>query len=162
MAYAKGTTVPIEKTEIEIKTLLRAHGATAVVTGWSGDMAQVIFEMRDRRIRFTVACPSIQEFQYVKTGQYSRRMRTKVEQRNAYGQAQREKWRLLYLLIKGKLESIEGNVGMFEQEFLSYIVLPNGETVGEWFAPQLEAAYKSGRMPPMLPGGPIALPPSKE
>jgi hypothetical protein len=162
MAYAKGTEVPVEKTEMEIKQLLKKHGASAVITGWSGDRAQVLFEMKDRRIRFTIDCPPISDFAYAKIGVNGKRRRTQAEQKTAYEQSQREKWRVLLLLIKGKLESIESGAGMFEQEFLSYIVLPDNETVGEWITPQLKDIYRSGKMPPMLPGAAIALPAPKE
>lgn len=37
-----------------------------------------------------------------------------------------------------------------EREFLADIALPNGQTVGELMRPQLQEAYGSGRMPPML------------
>ena len=40
----------------------------------------------------------------------------------------------------------------FEEEFLSYIVLPDNSTVGEYMLPQIESAYQSDEMPRMLPG----------
>jgi hypothetical protein len=40
-----------------------------------------------------------------------------------------------------------------EEEFLAHIVLPNGKgTVGDWLMPQIDKAYESGKMPPLLPG----------
>lgn len=153
MAYAKGTEVPSEKTEMEIKQQLRKHGATAIVTGQDGDRSIVMFEMRNRRVRFTVIADPIEKFAKMKTGQYSTRNRTKAEQREAYEQGLREKWRLLFLLIRGKLELLAGDVETFEQEFLPYIVLPNNSTIGEHLIPQLDEIYSSGNMPPLLPTG---------
>ena len=40
---------------------------------------------------------------------------------------------------------------MFEREFFYDTVLPNGQTVGEYLAPQLEQAYQQGRLPSLLP-----------
>ena len=40
-----------------------------------------------------------------------------------------------------------------KQEFLAHIVLPNDEgTVDDWLMPQIDKAYESGKMPPLLPG----------
>lgn len=39
----------------------------------------------------------------------------------------------------------------YAEEFLAYVVLLNGETVGNWLAPQIEQSYASGSMPPLLP-----------
>jgi len=38
---------------------------------------------------------------------------------------------------------------------LSWMVLPNGQTVGQWMAPQIEIIYEGGKMPPLLPSGDI-------
>jgi hypothetical protein len=34
---------------------------------------------------------------------------------------------------------------------MANIVLPDGKTVGEFMRPQIESAYRSGQMPPLLP-----------
>ena len=39
----------------------------------------------------------------------------------------------------------------FEDEFLAHIVLPNGQTMGEFAKPQIAQAYDSGEMPSLLP-----------
>jgi hypothetical protein len=40
-----------------------------------------------------------------------------------------------------------------KEEFLAHIVLPIGKgTVGDWLMPQIDKAYESGKMPPLLPG----------
>ena len=62
-------------------------------------------------------------------------------------QAQRSRWRALLLVIKAKLEAIDAGIATFEDEFLAYTMLPGGETVGEWIAPQLDDVYATGVMP---------------
>lgn len=64
----------------------------------------------------------------------------------------RAAWRELYLLIKAKLVALESKRITIKDEFLAYTVMPDGRTVSEWLQPQLEDAYKSGKMPPLLPG----------
>ena len=38
-----------------------------------------------------------------------------------------------------------------ETEFLANIVLPDNTTAGEWMLPQIEHAYRTGKMPPLPP-----------
>ena len=38
-----------------------------------------------------------------------------------------------------------------EEEFLAHMVLPDGQTVGQWLLPQVADAYDTHQMPPMLP-----------
>lgn len=53
-----------------------------------------------------------------------------------------------------KLEAVAAGITTFEDEFLAHTLLPNGATVGEWAAPQIEAVYADGgrHMPALLPG----------
>ena len=60
-------------------------------------------------------------------------------------------------------------ISTIETEFLANIVLPDNTTAGEWMLPQIDRAYRTGEMPPMLPAagtsdprssGPIPLPPA--
>ncbi len=67
-------------------------------------------------------------------------------------QACRQRWRALALVVRGKLEAVEAGITTVEDEFLAHLVLPSGETFGEWAGPQLEAAYERGQMPALLPG----------
>lgn len=55
-------------------------------------------------------------------------------------------------MIKAKLEAVASSITTFEDEFLSHIVLPDGQTVGRHVKPRIAAAYESGQMTPLLPG----------
>jgi hypothetical protein len=95
--------------------------------------------------------PDLADFRQSETG----RRRTESAAQAAYDQAVRARWRALLLIIKAKLEAIAGGISTLEREFLADVVMPDSQTVGQWLAPQLEAAYQSGRMPPLLPGADI-------
>ena len=56
------------------------------------------------------------------------------------------------MVIKAKLESVESGIETFEQAFLANVVLPGGTTVGDYMTPQIAESYRTGQMPPMLPG----------
>ena len=106
--------------------------------------------MADRQIRFILPLPSKDEKQFWYTPE-RRNKRSDEQAYAAWEQACRSKWRSLFLIIKAKLEAVESGISTVEREFFYDIVLPDGKTVGEWMAPQLEAAYESGKMPPLLP-----------
>lgn len=55
-------------------------------------------------------------------------------------------------MIKAKLEAVDAGISTVEEEFLAHVMTPDGSTVHEWLAPQLEHAYASGQMPALMPG----------
>jgi hypothetical protein len=55
------------------------------------------------------------------------------------------------LVIKAKLEAVEGGITTFEDEFLAHIVLPDGQTVAHHVRPRIEAVYSSGEVQALLP-----------
>ena len=68
----------------------------------------------------------------------------------------RKRWRALLLIIRAKLEAVESGITTLESEFLANIVLPDGGTVGQWLAPQIDAAYATVRLP-LMPGPSVTL-----
>jgi hypothetical protein len=130
--YAQATTVPVGKTRAEIEALLERHKARQYGTAVDYDQrrALVNFRLHDRIVRFSIELPD------------QRKMNA-----SRYGQAERQRWRALLLVIKAKLESVENQIEAFEQAFLAQIVMPNNVTVGDLVHPMVLEAYKSGRMP---------------
>jgi hypothetical protein len=113
---------------------------------------QIAFEMRDRRIKFVLPLPNPSSKQFTHTPVKGDR-RAPDKALEAYEQACRQRYRALSLAVKAKLESVEAGIETFEQAFLAHIVLPNNQTVGEWAELQVEQAYLSGKMPPLLMSG---------
>ena len=150
MVYAKGTMVSPEKSKMEIERMLRRYGAGQFVSGWDQDKAVVGFSVKGRQVRFTLSMPKPEEFGTTPTGR--RRSKAHLVDR-AWEQNCAEKWRALALVIKAKLEAVESGIATFEDEFLANTVLPNGSTVGQWAAPQLDAVYANGSMPKLLSSG---------
>ena len=148
--YAQDTKVSSDRSRSEIERTLTRYGAETFVYGWEKDRAVVGFRMRDRHIKFTIPLPdrNTPEFCETPTG----KMRSNSAAKRKYEQAILQRWRALALVIKAKLEAVESGICEFDQEFLAHIVLPSGETVGNWLGPQIEQAYLTGDMPPLLPG----------
>jgi len=151
--YAADTSVSVEKSRAEIESTLARYGATHFGYLSSPEGADVAFQCKGRRVRFHIPLPDRNARAFTHTPGRGLR-RSTDEQLREWEQACRQRWRALALVIKAKLEAVECGITSFESEFLAHIVLPDGETVGQWIAPQLAAAYSTGRMPPMLgPGG---------
>jgi len=146
--FAATTSVSVDRSRAEIERLLVRYGATAFQYGWEGGLSAISFKLADRYVRIMLPMPDRAEFRRTETG----KRRTDPAADSAYDQAVRQRWRALVLIIKAKLEAITAGITTLEREFLADVVLPSGETAGQWLAPQLEAAYQSGRMPPLLPG----------
>ena len=136
---------------MEIKRILGRYGATSFMYGSNADRAIVAFEMAGRRIKFDLPMPNRNADEFKRTPA-RRNVRNPAQQAEAYEQAVRQRWRALALVIKAKLEAVEAGITEFEEEFLAHIVLPGGQTVGQWLLPQVATVYETGNMPPLLEG----------
>lgn len=153
MAYAKDTSVSVEKTEAEIKSTLRRYGAESFGSFEEKGAAMIAFHMRERRIVFRLPLPLIEDKVFAYDGR--RQLRSPEKRHEAWEQACRSRWRALLLCIKAKLESVESGIESFEDAFLAHIQMPDGRTVGEHTRPAIAIAYSTQTMQPLLPG-PVA------
>ena len=150
MKYAAATSVGADRSRAEIERTLQRYGATGFLYGWKEDQAVIGFHMQDRQIKFILTMPDKQDEVFWKTpGRHRRRKETQAYA--AWEQATRQRWRALALAVKAKLEAVDAGIASFETEFLPYIVLPGGLTVGDFMVPQIEQAYLTGQVPKMLP-----------
>ena len=145
--YAANTNVSSELSRIEIEKTLVRYGADNFAYAMTAGKALIGFTMHERQIKFILPLPTKEEFRLTPTG----RERTENSQYEAWEQACRQRWRALNLVIKAKLEAVECGISVFEDEFMANIVLPGGQTVGDFMKPQIEKAYVSGGVPDMLP-----------
>jgi len=150
--YAANTTVPVERSRAEIERILQRYGAEQFIYGWDQEAAVIGFVVRNeggerRQVRFKLAMPDRNAREFT---QHSRGRRTAEQAEKLWEQASRQRWRALALVVKAKLEAVESGIATFEDEFLAYIMLPEGQTVGEWMSPQLDEVYKDGLMPSTL------------
>ena len=137
MRYAANTTVPVEKSKADIEKTITRHGADAYYSAMDRLSASIGFRIDGRMIKIDIPLPNKDDFQ----------------SDAKYEQAIKQRWRALLLIIKAKFELIEDGMGSLEEEFMPWLLMPNGKTFGEWASPQIEAMYKSGKMPPLLPMG---------
>ena len=138
-------------TRHEIERLLDNHGAKAFVSGWDRDqrLSSVMFELADRRIRFTLPLPDPDDRRFTRTP--TGRSRTTAAAGAEFDQAVRQRWRALLLVIKANLEAITAGIATVDEEFLAYIVIPGTtSTVAERVGPELARAYEISGYTPML------------
>lgn len=152
MSYAAATSVPVERSQREIENLVAKHGATRFFRGYEEGRAVIGFELKDRRIQFELPLPRPEEF-----ATYERRGRavksTPQQVQYSIEQATRSRWRALSLAIKAKLVSVDTGVESFDEAFLAQIVVPGGRPFGKTAIPAINDAYRTGKLPPLLPAG---------
>jgi len=147
--YAAGTEVPVDRSKAELERTLTRYGATAFAYAWDVKRVMIGFSMHGRMIRFFLDMPDPEsdEFWITPTG----KGRTQKAASDAYDQEVRRRWRALNLVIKAKLEAVESGISNFDSEFLASILLPNGQTYGQFALPQVAEVYRTGEMPALLP-----------
>ena len=158
--YAENTEVTAERSRSEIIRTLDRYGADAFSYGWEPDKAGVRFRMKGKLVQMILPLPSrdSQEFRFTPSRGLER---SEKDALTAWEQACRQRWRALSLVIKARLEAVATGISTFEEEFLAFLVLPDNQTVGQYLLPQVERAYETGVMPPVLPwddNSPRALP----
>jgi hypothetical protein len=144
--YASSTTVSPEKSQMEIRETLRRYGASRFGVMEEEIKAHVMFEYHKLQIQLTIELPPREEFTKTDNG----RSRKQSAVNEAYNQAIRQRWRALLLAIKAKLEAIECGISTIEKEFLAFVMLPNGQNLGDVLIPKIADMAETGRMPKML------------
>jgi len=150
--YAENTSVSASGSRAEIEQTLTRYGATAFMYGWEGRQAIVGFEINQRRYKIPVPLPdrNSREFTHTAARGY---LRSPKDADTAWEQACRQRWRATALKIKADLEWAECTAHPVESVLQPFTMLPNGITVGNWLEPQIQLAYETGHMPPLLPSG---------
>lgn len=150
--FASETAVPVERSKAQIEALLVKYGAEGYHTGWqaaSGDdpgWDAIEFLWKAKQIRFRLPRPSEKDKAFI--DKYGMRLMGDKLNR-AIAQRNRQRWRVLFLVVKAKLEAVEAGISIFEEEFMSFIVTASGRTVGEILLPRLT----SGSGPLQLEAG---------
>ena len=149
--YASQTEVPVDRSRGEIEKTLKRYGADAFGYGEEDGRAIVMFRMCGKKVRFIITVPDQNDAKFTETP--TGLERSARQALSMHGQAVRQQWRRLLLLIKAKLEAADGDVVMFEQEFMPYFVLPDGMTLSDKLLPAINKVYADGKVPLALISG---------
>ncbi len=147
--YASKTKVPISRSQQEIKAVLQRYGASQYVCAddWEGAQAMIGFRYNGLAVRMTLRMPDLSEFNLTATGL----LRCEGQRDVEYARGCRQRWRALVLSVKAKLEAVDSGIATFEQEFLPFLVVDGGQTVGERVLPEIARALEMGAAPKLLP-----------
>ena len=126
--YAQDTSVPVGRTQASLRDLVKKKGASGFAFGEDNGRAVVQFALMDRMLSINVG-------------------------EDIHPKEERRLWRALFMSIKAKLVIAEEGIETFDEVFLANIVMPNGQTYGEFATPQVSAMVESGKMPKLLPSG---------
>lgn len=132
MTYAKGTTVTVQSSQMEISRTLNRYGIDSYTFGQTPGWAQVEFMHAGMPIRVRVELPAKPPKQMgvnTKTGR-------QVDLWKAHEQQIKELWRALLLFIKAALESVELGIVSVDQAFMAFLVTADGRTLGERILPE--------------------------
>jgi len=148
MKFAQKTDVPSDRSRSEIERTLMRYGADAFMYGWQGEKAVISFKMGNRLYRIKLPLPSKEDFSITPERRFQRSPEAQIK---VWEQASRQRWRALALWVKAVLEAAESEITTLEEALQPFTLLPDGSTVGEWMAPQIEQAWLKGKMPQLLP-----------
>jgi hypothetical protein len=154
--YGIQSKIPPEKSRAEIETMLEQYGADGFqyAIDRRAFRAAIGFRVHGRVVRLVMTLPDPDDPAFTKSAGGRDRIKYARAQSNpaakAYEQAVRQRWRVLAISVRAKLEAVLCGLATFESEFLGNIVIPGGKTLGEWAKPQIEEAYARDSEPPML------------
>lgn len=154
MAYAENTTVPVEKSLMEIGTLIKKAGGARIAHMEDIDALAVQFFLSDRMLRFRVPVPTADDIPLHDKANYRYTEIPKAKRQVKADAIRRQRARALLLVIKAKLESVESGVETFDEAFLPNIVMSDGLTVWDRVGQPLALEYESGTAKPFLLEGP--------
>lgn len=135
--YAEYTKVPVNKSRQNIQDLLKNWGIDEFFFGTSPRGEGIGFKHEGRVYKHNIKTPE----------------KTYDMSEAKYQRAIRQRWRILYMSLKMKLEEIDdGNIS-FEDQFLAQMCLPNGTSVSDFMKlPENIAKLEKAEMPKMLTG----------
>lgn len=154
MAYAENTTVPIEKSLMEIGRLIKKAGGARIAHMEDTDALAVQFFLSDRMLRFRVPVPTADDIPVRDKGNNRYTDIPKAKRQAKADAVRRQRARALLLVIKAKLESVESGVETFDEAFLPNIVMSDGQTVWDRVGRPIALEYESGTPKPFLLEGP--------
>lgn len=156
MAY-ESTTVPVEKSQGQIRKLLTGAGASRLAFGEEREeerrWAAVTFAVGGNAVRLRVPLKPV-DGREVRNKHMRSRTKTIEEVRDIlYEQEERRIWRVLAWNLKARMVAVEEEVETFEEAFLAHLLDPRtGRTVYE----QLSETGKvelARPLPQLLPPG---------
>lgn len=152
-SYAKGTTVPVDRSVAAIRVRLAKSGCNSF--GYleedtqEGGRGGVMWKLAGYSFRIVVPYPDATDDEIAFTPQGRKRTPAQISSERA--KEIRRRWRSLELIVKAKLEAIAIGWLSLEDAFVADILLPDGLTLAESFGPRLSELASAGATHQLLP-----------
>jgi hypothetical protein len=126
--FAEGTPVPVQNSRGEITGILTKHGCDTMAWGSAPGGDTLMFHLDGKQFRFQINKPTLEDVQAMARAD-GKRLSLIRDWQPKIDAEWRRRWRAHVLLIKAKLEFIDGGDTTLEREFLPYLVLDDGRTI---------------------------------
>jgi len=144
--YAKNTSVPVERSETEIKRTLQKYGADKIGIMTEPTKATIYFRVNERDVQLVIPL--------VRKGDKAPGKNKVWTESGADGETRR-RWRVMVLTLKAMLEAVLSEITTFDQVFLAHVVIPGtGRTIGEALVPKLPMLYKGSSLAALMAENP--------
>jgi hypothetical protein len=141
--YVRGSAVSCSASQAEIELMLTGHGAYGFRCASEPGKAVVAFSSDERRYRLVLSLLGPGATPPGPRGASPGQGRS-LQGSKSVQEVARRRWRQLSSLIRAKFEAIDSGIVTFDEEFLAYMVMPDGGTVLEESAPRIAVAYEGG------------------
>lgn len=153
-SYAKGTSVPVERSLAAIQRRLEAQGCECfghMIEQAPTPRAGVTFRLDGLNFLLVLPLPgrTDTEIRYTPAG----KDRTAAQVDHELAKEHRRRYRALDLVIKAKLEAVATGISTLQREFMADLMLPTGKTIWQHHGAALEALAGSPHVP-LLPEAP--------
>jgi hypothetical protein len=100
MRFAANTEVSCDRSELEIRNIVKRYGAWEFVSGWRESSAMIQFRFHERAVQFVLPLPDKRDAEFSKTPTGKDRNPQSISE--SWERACRQRWRALALVIKAK------------------------------------------------------------
>ena len=147
MSYAERTSVPVERSEAEIKRVLQKYGAEKIGIMSEPTKATIYFGVKGRDVQLVIPL--------VKKGDPVIGKKGHTWTENGAQAEVRRRWRVMVLTLKAMLEAVDSQITTFDQVFLAHVVIPGtGRTLGDVLVPKLPALYEGKTLTALMAENP--------
>lgn len=157
--YARGTTIPVDKTVEELRKLLKRYGIEDLGHLERQGHIVLVFTFEastgeSRNVRFSVPMPERESLRTYKRG-FVDVTRSDAQLDQAMDAERQRIYRALHAIIKARLIGYDEGIETFERVFFPETVADaSGATVYEAANERVAEGYRTGRFPDLLPGLP--------
>jgi hypothetical protein len=144
--YASNTNVSADRSREQIERTLMRYGADEFGYKTTRQHALVEFLLNGLRVQIAIPLPQMDDRRFTHT-EGRGTIRSTDAALKLWAIACRQKWRILLLMIKAKLEAVDEGITTIEKEFLADIQLPGQGSVLAYLIKQAESGAIQGLLP---------------